>query len=199
MKSRLSLAVLALALAPLAAPLLAATHPVATLLIRSFFSRVCHQDPARSFMIEGSPVAVCVRCLGIYLGTAMGALLRLRRTPAAGLLVVALLLNLFDVAAAMLHWHGNLTLMPGSGWDCCSEWERERFFLLRRMLSQASSCGSRVGRLTGCEPLGSRCENSEGRAPSSQCAYRRAFLTNFRSFARLHDAMKWLPAKARTR
>ena len=108
MKSRLSLAVLALALAPLAAPLLAATHPVATLLIRGFFSRVCHQDPARSFMIEGSPVAVCVRCLGIYLGTAMGALLRLRRTPAAGLLVVALLLNLFDVAAAMLQWHGNL-------------------------------------------------------------------------------------------
>jgi uncharacterized membrane protein len=108
MKSPLSLAVLALALAPLAAPLLAATHPVATLLIRGFFSRVCHQDPARSFMIEGSPVAVCVRCLGIYLGAAMGALLRLRRTPAAGLLVVALLLNLFDVAAAMLHWHGNL-------------------------------------------------------------------------------------------
>jgi uncharacterized membrane protein len=108
MKSRLSLAVLAVALAPLAAPLLAATHPVATLLIRSFFSRVCHQDPARSFMIEGSPVAVCVRCLGIYLGTAMGALFRLRRTPAAGLLAVALLLNLFDAAAAMLHWHGNL-------------------------------------------------------------------------------------------
>ena len=108
MKSRLSLAVLALALAPLAAPLLAATHPVAALLIRSFFSRVCHQDPARSFMIEGSPVAVCVRCLGIYLGTAMAGLLRLRRTPAVGLLVVALLVNLLDVAVAMLHLHSNL-------------------------------------------------------------------------------------------
>jgi uncharacterized membrane protein len=108
MKSRLPLAVMAVALAPLAAPLLAATHPVAALLIRSFFSRLCHQNPARSFMVDGSPVAVCVRCLGIYLGTAMGALLRLRKSPATGLLAVALLLNLLDVAVQMLHWHGNL-------------------------------------------------------------------------------------------
>jgi uncharacterized membrane protein len=110
MKIRLPLAVLALALTPLAAPLLAASHPMATLFIRSFFSRLCHQDPARSFLIKGAPVAVCVRCLGIYCGAALATLLRLRKTPATQMLAVALLLNLLDVAAGWMHWHGNLPM-----------------------------------------------------------------------------------------
>jgi uncharacterized membrane protein len=111
MKIRLPLAILALALAPLAAPLLAASHPMATLLIRSFFSRLCNQDPARSFVLEGAPVAVCVRCLGIYCGAPLAMLLlRLRKAPATQVLAVALLLNLLDVAAGWMHWHGNLPL-----------------------------------------------------------------------------------------
>ncbi len=81
MKLRLPLAILALALAPLAAPLLAASHPLAALLIRDFFSRLCHQDPSRSFMLEGSPVAVCVRCLGIYWGAALAGMLCLGKAP----------------------------------------------------------------------------------------------------------------------
>lgn len=109
-KLRIPLAVLAVALAPLAAPLLAAGHPLTALLIRSFFSPLCHQDPARSLMIAGSPVAVCVRCLGIYCGAAMAALLRLGRAAGARLLAGALLLNLLDVATGALHWHGNLPL-----------------------------------------------------------------------------------------
>ncbi len=123
-----------LAFAPLAAPLLAASHPLTALLIRSFFSRLCHQNPARSFVIEGSPVAVCVRCLGIYCGVALGALFRSAKMPGAvsqllwshkdrgfglhqlrngygpRLLAVALLLNLLDVAGGTLHWYGNLPL-----------------------------------------------------------------------------------------
>jgi uncharacterized membrane protein len=110
MKIRLPLAILALAVAPLAAPLLAAGHPMASLLIRSFFSRLCHQDPARSFVLEGAPVAVCVRCLGVYCGAAVATLLRLRKSPATHVLAVALLLNLLDVAAGWMHWHGNLPL-----------------------------------------------------------------------------------------
>jgi uncharacterized membrane protein len=108
MKLRVPLAILALALtlAPLAAPLLAASHPFAALLIRNFFSRLCHQDPVRSFVVDGAPVAVCVRCLGIYWGVAMGALVRLRM--GRRLLAVALVLNVVDVATGMLHWHGNL-------------------------------------------------------------------------------------------
>jgi uncharacterized membrane protein len=80
------------------------------LLIRSFFSRLCHQDPMRSFMIEGSPVAVCVRCLGIYCGAALATLVGMGSTGARRLLAIALLLNLIDVATAMLLWHGNLPL-----------------------------------------------------------------------------------------
>ena len=111
LKLKLSLAVHALALTPLAAPLLAPSHPlVAALLIRSFFARLCHQDPARSFMVEGSPVAVCVRCLGIYCGVALASLVRVVKFPAWRLLAIALLLNLLDVATAALDWHGSLPL-----------------------------------------------------------------------------------------
>jgi uncharacterized membrane protein len=114
LKLRFSPAVVAttlvVALAPLAAPFLAATHPLTAWFIRSFFSRVCHQDPGRTFLIEGAPVAVCVRCLGIYWGTALGTLFRVRRIPAARLLASALLLNLLDVVTGALDWHGNVPL-----------------------------------------------------------------------------------------
>jgi uncharacterized membrane protein len=99
---------LALALTPLAAPLLAAWHPLTALLIRNFFSSLCHQNPARSFVIQGSPAAVCVRCLGIYSGAALGMLAGLRDASAMRLLGLALLLNLLDVTCGMLHWHGDL-------------------------------------------------------------------------------------------
>jgi uncharacterized membrane protein len=110
LKIKLSFGILALALSPLAAPLLARSHPLFALLVRSFFSRLCHQDPARSFMVEGSPVAVCVRCLGIYCGAALATLLDMGEAPARRLLAIALLLNLLDVATVAIHWHGNLPL-----------------------------------------------------------------------------------------
>jgi uncharacterized membrane protein len=106
MKLRLGLAILALA--PLAPPLLERSHPMTALLMRDFFSRLCHQNPARSFMVEGSPVAVCVRCLGIYCGAAVGGFLRPGRILAGRLLGLAMLLTVMDVAGGMLHWHGDL-------------------------------------------------------------------------------------------
>ena len=109
MKFRLPLAILAVS--PLAAPLLAASHPLAALIIRSFFSRLCHQDPARSFMVGGSPAAVCVRCLGIYCGVALAAWFRVGRDFALRLLAAALLINVLDVASGALHGHGNLPLV----------------------------------------------------------------------------------------
>jgi uncharacterized membrane protein len=105
----LAILALTLVLAPLAAPLLARTHPLTALLIRNFFSQLCHQEPDRSFMLRGAAVAVCVRCLGIYCGVALGALVRLRM--ARRFLVVAGVLNLVDVATGVLHWHGNLPLV----------------------------------------------------------------------------------------
>ena len=110
LKLKLSLAIFALALTPLAAPLLAPSHPLIALLIRGFFSRLCHQDPGRSFVVDGSPIAVCVRCLGIYCGAALGSLLGIGQVPARRLLAMAMALNLLDVATASLHWHGSLPL-----------------------------------------------------------------------------------------
>jgi uncharacterized membrane protein len=108
MRLRVPLAItaLALTLAPLAAPLLAASHPLAALLIRNFFSQLCHQDPRRSFVLDGSAVAVCVRCLGIYWGVAVGMVVRLKGVR--WWLAAALVLNLIDVATGAMHWHGNL-------------------------------------------------------------------------------------------
>jgi uncharacterized membrane protein len=110
LKVKLSLGILAVALTPLAAPFLARSHPLFALLIRSFFSGLCHQDPARSFMVAGSPAAVCVRCLGIYCGVALALLLRVVEARARRLMATALMLNLLDVATANLHWHGNLPM-----------------------------------------------------------------------------------------
>ncbi len=44
-------------------------------LIYALFAPVCHQIPGRSFYLVGHPLAVCGRCLGIYLGFLFGTLL----------------------------------------------------------------------------------------------------------------------------
>ncbi|MGH9669579.1 MAG: DUF2085 domain-containing protein [Terriglobales bacterium] len=79
------------------APYFAASgSSLAALAIFWFFSPVCHQDPARSFWIFGAPVAVCARCLGIYLGAAAGAFFRASRRTVLAALAVALVLNLTE-------------------------------------------------------------------------------------------------------
>ncbi len=37
-----------------------------------FFSFICHQQPERSFHVEGEQFAVCSRCFGVYLGLLLG-------------------------------------------------------------------------------------------------------------------------------
>ena len=37
-----------------------------------FFSSVCHQQPHRSHMMEGSPLGVCIRCFWLYFGLFIG-------------------------------------------------------------------------------------------------------------------------------
>jgi hypothetical protein len=34
---------------------------------------VCHQDPARSFLVGAWPMPVCARCSGLYMGATVGA------------------------------------------------------------------------------------------------------------------------------
>ena len=50
------------------APYLRCRSWPAYIFIYSIFSPICHQNPARSFFIFGYPLAVCSRCLGIYVG-----------------------------------------------------------------------------------------------------------------------------------
>ncbi len=71
------------------------------------FSLICHQRPDRSFWIFGAPVAVCARCLGIYLGAALGLLLRTSRSIAMRVLVTAAAMNLLDAVTEAAGLHGN--------------------------------------------------------------------------------------------
>jgi uncharacterized membrane protein len=70
----------------LTAPFLSTPLSSAAYLIGSL---VCHQLPARSFHLGGSQLPVCARCLGIYAGSAVGAVIGAavwsgcRATPAA--------------------------------------------------------------------------------------------------------------------
>lgn len=62
--------------------------------VRAAFSLVCHQDPGRSFTINGVHLPVCARCTGAYLGflagwAMLGAAPRLRRMrPVSNLALV---------------------------------------------------------------------------------------------------------------
>jgi uncharacterized membrane protein len=71
------------------------------------FALICHQRPERSFWIFGAPVAVCARCLGIYLGAAIGLLLRTSRQVAMNILIAAATMNVLDVVAELAGLHGN--------------------------------------------------------------------------------------------
>lgn len=94
--------------AALSAPYLAAAgYSAFTLAIVFFFSPVCHQDPARSFWLFGGPVAVCARCLGIYLGAAVGAWIPAPRRVLLSGLVLFAALNLADVLTEVAALHGD--------------------------------------------------------------------------------------------
>jgi uncharacterized membrane protein len=57
------------------APYAASRGWIAGPLIYAFFDRICHQIPERSFWAFGHQLAVCHRCLGLYVGFAAGLLL----------------------------------------------------------------------------------------------------------------------------
>lgn len=42
--------------------------------VRTGFQRLCHQLPGRSFSVDGVPLAVCHRCVGVYVGLLLGTL-----------------------------------------------------------------------------------------------------------------------------
>jgi uncharacterized membrane protein len=73
-------------------------HDGAAFVIYRSLKTVCHQIPERAFWVAGHPLAVCARCLGIYVGFAVAALvypltrsLRETTTPQRAWLIAALL------------------------------------------------------------------------------------------------------------
>src|SRR5271157_4199394 len=103
-----AIAPLVLICAAVAAPYFVTHGSVAiSLALERGFANVCHQRPERSFWIFGGSVAVCSRCLGIYLGAALGLLFRTSRTVALQLLIAAAALNLLDAASELAGLHGN--------------------------------------------------------------------------------------------
>jgi hypothetical protein len=46
--------------------------------VYDFFSRICHQNPARTWHLGGEPLAVCIRCTSIYFAFAASLWLGLK-------------------------------------------------------------------------------------------------------------------------
>jgi uncharacterized membrane protein len=59
----------------LVVPVLSARHaaPVFVAMVHSAGGLVCHQRPERSFHVEGAPLPVCARCIGLYVSGTLGA------------------------------------------------------------------------------------------------------------------------------
>jgi uncharacterized membrane protein len=77
-------------------------------LLNPWFELHCERDPSRTLTLGGTPLAVCARCTGIYLGVGGGAVLRRPSLSAAqlrGFALVAAALMLLDVLAEQRGWH----------------------------------------------------------------------------------------------
>jgi uncharacterized membrane protein len=93
-------------------PLMQSAGTPGALWIRAAYAPLCHQMSERSIELQGTPLAVCARCTGLYLGGALGLFLaawlvvgRARR-PRPSLLAWAVAPTLID---ALLPWVG----LPG--------------------------------------------------------------------------------------
>jgi uncharacterized membrane protein len=109
-----------------AAPYLKSQSSVCGNLIYAIFSPTCHQIPSRCLSLFGNPLAVCTRCLGIYIGFFMGTCffpvlgqLSSVLIPKAKILILLSLPIVIDTAANVLslwtspHW---LRLATGIIW-----------------------------------------------------------------------------------
>lgn len=88
------------------------------------FFNFCHQIPERSFWINGQPMAVCSRCIGIYSGFAAGWILlplwSVKKIGGWSMKKVALgfvLINFFDIVGNMLgFWENTLVSRSALGY-----------------------------------------------------------------------------------
>ena len=99
-----------LALMACAVPWLLAHAPQIGLALQRAFALVCHQQAERSFALFGGSVAVCSRCLGIFVGAAAGWLVRVQAQLARRLFALAMAVSLADWLAEASGLHGNWLL-----------------------------------------------------------------------------------------
>lgn len=89
----------------LAAPFLPAAVAGVTY---AFCSLICHQIPERSFHVGAVQLPVCARCIGIYAGVVVGALVQVSRRPPTKvvrtLFVPGALPTVVTVAAEWVGW-----------------------------------------------------------------------------------------------
>lgn len=77
---------------------------------RNVFIPLCHQLPERTISLWRTPMPVCSRCAGIYLGLALGALLPSipwLEKRGKGAVFIAALLMVVDVVTQDLGLHGS--------------------------------------------------------------------------------------------
>ncbi|MDR0311316.1 MAG: DUF2085 domain-containing protein [Acidobacteriota bacterium] len=103
----------AIVIAAFSAPLLlSGSFPTAAFFNYLPFSFFCHQMPERSFALLHNPLAVCHRCLGIYLGLFLGTLtapffFRIPpRAQRAGIISAAALITLDALLPFTGFWNG---------------------------------------------------------------------------------------------
>jgi len=104
---RWTLVPLALAGAAIVTPRLMLHSPELGFALQRGFSLVCHQQGDRSFFLFAGAVGVCARCLGIYLGAAVGLLMDAPRLVAWRLFFAAAGINAIDRLAELSGFHGN--------------------------------------------------------------------------------------------
>jgi len=83
----------------------------------SIFSRICHQNDARSFHIEGEKSGVCIRCSAIYFGFLAGLLLmplsgalKRKRVPKPMLMIAVIIPMFIDVVLNGTGLHASTTM-----------------------------------------------------------------------------------------
>jgi len=94
-----------------------------------FCSAACHQLPGRCYSFDGHPTALCVRCLGLYFGLALGHAVfsewRLGEGAARKLLLASAGLLLADGASESLRLHPDLPSVraaTGLLFGCACSW-----------------------------------------------------------------------------
>lgn len=80
------------------------------------FVHLCHQMPDRSFWLNGQPMAVCSRCLGIYSGLFTGLVIGpvlgrwIQKSYLKKFLLVTVILNIVDVTGNIAGFWTNTLL-----------------------------------------------------------------------------------------